>query len=775
MKEHYRIEKVFKCECQSLIHIMEWNYISLGPSDHDRIHICFGKCKMNWTNLKKGINLIRGGTGMANNLFADLFVDDGNGPATAVRKPKGSVKEVKNLERVIAHLDTKYEDGEPCEHPDTGDIVTDNEYDAMKARLAAIAPNSKIFNKVTASSATGATKKFVIDPPMTSIHKCNGTDTEKTKIFDAFVDNVRDELKGSFFAPPDKWLVCSLKHDGVAIHLEYEKGKLVRAGLRARDGVNADDVTENAKYVKGVPVTLKEPLTVKIRGELECLKSVFDKKNKELTDAGQEGYSNPRAYTAGSIRQFPDPKITSERGLSFTGYCILGLDKVPFKTAKERAEWAKKTLGIPFIDVYPFSWDLVRKMEDQHRKLDFLVDGVVVEVSDLESAEQLGTHGNSPTGDPKAKLAYKFADEKVNVTVTDIHWQTGRTGRITPVLDFKAVTIEGTQVSQCTAHNVGLVQKQKIGKGAEVTIIKSGKIIPKIVGVIKPASNVTFPSTCPSCGGPAKLIKGASDDMADLVCKNPKCKAQIVGNLCHYLSTFGVKGLAENVVGQLVDKGLVKTPADFYRLTTKDLENIGISYRTALLSVARVHMVPQPEKMKNNDALDVEVKAVIGKKKRIPLSQFIAALGITGASTGTGRALGSHFGDMDKIRKASVADMENVQDVGTKTAEGLVQYFKDSTAMLDDLLQYIEIDMPKTGPLSGKTFVFTGGFLGGKELWQKAVAENGGNVSSSVSKKTDILVVGDAPGSKLDKAKELQQSGYRIQIIKLDDLRKMLP
>ena len=695
-------------------------------------------------------------------------------------------KEADDLERIISHLDTLYERGDDCTHPDTNIIVTDGEYDGLRRRLKALRPNSKLFKTATASRVDSSVAKVVHDPPMTSIEKASHEDvaTQEAQLFKWLSNSTSvasDQiLNGKQKTVPDRdyngqpvkypadYYYQSWKLDGVALALYYKNGKLVSAGLRPRDGINGEDVTNQVKHVAGVPLQLKQKVTCSIRGELICKLTDFDRVQKDLAKAGEKLRANPRNHAAGGIRQFKKPEKTKQMRLSFVGYGVAGLTKPPYKTETECALWVEKELGIPYVETKPFNFaDLVR-MEANVSKLNFEVDGVIIGVNNLEDQEQLGRHGDPRTGNPKGKVAWKFREEVATPVIKDIEWTTGRTGKIVGVAIFTAVRLAGTNVSRATLHNAGFMERNRICIGSTISVRKAGKIIPKVTGVVSGKKKPKFPKKCPSCEQPTKLAKGGTADMLDLICENQTCPAQNISSLCHYLNTFGVLGLGESRVTQLVEGGNVSTPADFYRLDVDDAMACGLSKRQALLAVAAVQMIPAPDKLKN-DVLEDRIETAMKTKKKIPLWQLFATFGIDSAGKSAGKALADHFGSFKKIRAASVKQLEAVDDVGSKTAEVIHAYLKDHRREIDDLLKFVEPELPKTGKLSGKTFCFSGGFEDGKRHWEQQVEALGGKCSGSVSKKTDFLVAGPGSGSKSAKATSLG-----IPILTVDQLKKLL-
>jgi len=694
--------------------------------------------------------------------------------------------EVLELEQVITHLDTCYEAGDDCIHPITNKLVTDPEYDLLRKRLETLAPQSPVLKQVTASALVSGVQKVKHYPPMTSISKAIGTLDEREATLKDWLGKIKAELD---YADPATEVVQAYKRDGVAVSLYYEKGKLKKAGLRPRDGENGEDVTANIQYVEGVATELWEhdrdgnrvrflPVTCCIRGEIECKKTVFRKiaANWQTYHLSNEP-ANPRNYAAGSIRQFSDPTITKERQISFTGYSIWGwtsadpqFANAPYKTELERAKYSNATLRIPFVRVMPYRHKDLQALEDLSASLDYEVDGIVLSVNNLEDSEQMGTHGNSITGNPKGKLAWKFAEESAVVVLKGYEFSPGRSGKLTPVLSFDAVPLDGTQVSQVTGHSLGFMDGSstaslgEIGIGAQLRIIKSGKIIPKIIEIVKPGQKFRAPAKCPSCNGKLEIRQGS--DGKDIVCNNEFCGDRAVARLCHYLTTVGVKGLGDSIVGTLYTKGYVKYPADFYKLTLVDFKKAGFSERESILALAQIWMVDDPAH--KDDSTLLAIMDTYDKVK-IPAWQVFASQGIPGAGKSSGQSLVSHFGDLDGIRNATVAELEATADVGSVTAKSIVEYFAKYGKQFDALLKYVTPQGPKKGKFTGTSFVFTGGFPGGKTKWEKAVMEEGGKCSGSVSKTTNYVVVGTDAGSKEEKAKQLG-----IKRISLSDLEKML-
>ncbi len=736
------------------------------------------KSKDFFTGIKKGVDEATAAFKSGEPLeFDSISVSDEGlviSTGKSVKKPGDHAKErkakIKELEKIITTLDTAFELGDDCIDPVTGDVVLDNEYDSLKRQLLTMCPESKIFSTVTASKAEASGKKVIHDPPMTSINKCNGNEQEKDQILTKFFkDCMHQDPKASKVMNFKSWIkyffTMSYKHDGLALSCEYENGKLVRVGLRSKSGMDGMNVTDKAKYIAGIPQTLKDPVTCKVRGEVETSISDFKRVSAIL---GDKAKANPRAHTAGSMNQKTAEKM-KDRGLRFTAYNVVDIKNPPYKTEIERAKWTSKQ-GFHFVKTIPFEYDMLKTFEDNHRRLGFMVDGAVISVSNLELQVAMGTSGNKATGNPKGKIAFKFKDEVKIAIVKDIIYQTGRTGNITPVLIFDGIQLEGTTVCKCTAHNIGLLKNNRIGIGSEIAIIKSGKIIPKIHKVLKAKGSAKIPTSCPSCGGSLDIAHG-SDGAESLVCNSDLCPAQNVKNLNHWMKILGVKGIAGSTIEKLIDAGLVQKPGDFYRLTVPNLEAVGITKRTALLIVARTWMVNAPEQIKDNKILS---DAILGHqsvgKIKVPLAKFFAAFGIKNSGREAGVILAKEIGNWDDIKSATTFELESFDGIGPTMAQETVKFFSDNKDMIEDVEQFFRFEAAQPiGKMSGKKFCLSGSLDEGKEKWKRCIESQGGEVKSSISKKLDFLVAGDGSGAKSEKAKE-----YGIPILTVQDLKKLL-
>lgn len=669
-------------------------------------------------------------------------------------------KRIKRLEKIIITLDTAFhETGNDCVDPFSGEIILDNEYDELKRELLNLCPESKIFTTVTASKSKMTGAKVVHDPPMTSINKCNGTEEEKKKILDKFFEDCRK-------IDPNVEFVMSYKHDGLAASFNNRDGKIVEAGLRSESGVSGINVTDKTRYIQGIPQKLSLPLTCTIRGEIETNISEFERQCEIL---GDNAKANPRSHSTGSMG-LKTAEEMKDRGLSFTAYNILNIKDPPYLTEIERAKWAEETLGLNFVKTIPFSFKALEMFEEQHRRLNFGVDGVVISVNDLALQEKMGHNGDKATGNPRGKIAWKFKDEIKNTIIKDISWQCGRTGNITPVLIVNPVQLEGTQVQRVTAHNLGIIRQNKIGIGSKIKIIKSGKIIPKLHKVVEAIGSANIPTTCPSCKGPVKEVEGQNGALS-LICDSSNCPAQNIKNLNHWFKILGVKGIAEKNIEKLIGIGLISTPGDFYRLTVSNLETAGITKRTAILTVARIWMVNAPEDVKDNTLLinSIKERQDVGKIK-VGMGKFFAAFGMQAAGKSAGEILEKEIGDWQKIKTAKVSELEVFDGIGPVMAQEIVSFFQKNKNMVEDVEQYFRFEEKVAGgKLEGKSFCLSGSLDQGKAYWKKEIELQGGTIKGSVGKKLDYLIAGSGSGLKSEKAESLD-----IPILTEEDLEKLL-
>ena len=717
----------------------------------------------------------------------------------------GLKTEADELEYLVEELDTAYEVGDPCIASidvvldgkvvvEAGQEVPNRIYDLIRKRLKEIRPTSTTLATVTASKSYSGQATVVHEPPLTSLEKITGV--TKVDDYKGWLKFLRKQLG---YKDLHGKIVQSYKRDGVALALYYVDGILVAAALRPRDGIHGEDVLANVKFLQGIPLTLPLPITCSIRGEVDCLKGTFEPIKADWRNPKyglDKEPANSRNYTAGSIRQFKNPEITGQRGLTFTGYAIealhapAGID-LPC-TKREQAKWANQVLKIPFVRVEFHEFADLQHLEDMVPKLDYDVDGVVLAWDNLDEYEQLGRHGDRPTGNPRGAVAWKFADEVAKTPYTGCDWSLNRTGVLTPVAQFvKPLYLAQTNVRQCSLHNIGFMARNGIVPGVELEVIKSGKIIPKVIAVnfsdgrrvridekskVKRAfvEAIPYPKTCPACGHPTHLEEGG-EGMWSLRCINPLCPAQVISTMTHFLSTLGLKGVGDSQIEKLLVAKKIATPADFFRLDVPDLKDAGLSDRQALLALGTIWGVEAPSKMDDGPLRDEIAQRRRGMLK-IPAWQVFAALGIPGAGKQTGKDLIDYFRSFSVLLALRTDELVAVPGVGETTAEMIVEFFHANGNYVRDLLNFIDPQLPPSGgKLQGVTFCLTGNFSKGKKDAEKRIAELGGKVVGGVSKGVHYLVCGVETGTgKKDAAKALKDKGHSIEVITEADLEAML-
>lgn len=530
---------------------------------------------------------------------------------------------------------------------------------------------------------------------------------------------------------------AELKVDGLAVALHYEKGLLVQAATRG-NGRIGEDVTVNVRTIDSVPLRLREPATVEVRGEVYMTKTNFQKVNAAQEKAGKQTYANPRNLSAGTLRQL-DAKLVAARPLDFVAYALLDDSLQTHADEHKRAaelgfRTNRQDRVVKNLDEVVTFW---KEIEKDRAKLPFQIDGVVATVNDRRSFRQLGVVGKAARGN----VAFKFAPEQATTTVKDIRVNVGRTGAVTPFAWMEPVRVAGTTVSMATLHNENEVKRKDIRIGDTVIIQKAGDIIPEVVAPLpklRTGKEKVFkmPVKCPNCG--TKLVRPAGEAVTR--CPNPNCFALEAGRLEHFVSkdAFDIDGVGEQLVRQLLNEHIVRDPSDLFHLQPGDLEPLdGFATKKAERVVAGVQAA-----------------------KKITLGRFIYALGIRHIGLQTALDLAEHFGTIEKFRQATVERLTAVDGIGEKVAATLADWLRDKEhqAFLDRLLKAginFERDR-RTDELAGQTFVVTGTLEEmSREEAQALVRQKGGKAVNSVSKDTDYLVVGANPGSKLAKAEKL--------------------
>jgi DNA ligase (NAD+) len=551
---------------------------------------------------------------------------------------------------------------------------------------------------------------------------------------------------------------AEVKMDGLAITLIYQDGLLTTAATRG-DGKTGEDVTQNIKTIEAIPLKLQEIKDVdlngriEIRGEVFMTKEVFDKLNKQQVQKGEKVFANPRNAAAGSVRQL-NPLITASRQLSFYGYDLI--TDLGQKTHQESHELIK-LLGVPINEWNQYCLDLqsvrkfYKKIQAKRESLDYWIDGVVVNVNNIELMKKLGVVGKTKRG----MVAYKFPAEQTTTVIKDIKFNVGRTGILTPVAYLEPVSIGGTTVSHATLHNIEEIERLGVKIGDTVIIEKAGDVIPKVIEVLPDLrtgqeKEIRIPDKCPICGSTVK----STEDEVGIYCSNKNCFAREKEKIIHFVSKKGlnIEGLGDKIIEQLINQGLIRDPADLYKLKAGDLQPL--------------------ERFAEKSAQNI-IEA-IEQSKQVDLANFLFALGIRHVGEETAFDLAHYFGSIDKIKKASLADLQKVPDIGEVVAQSIYNYFHNESnlQMIDKLLKYLEIG--KTAKVSqilaDKTFVLTGALKAmTRDQAKQQIRRLGGNIASSVGSNTDFVVAGEAPGSKYDKAKKLG-----VKIIKENELLDLI-
>ncbi len=560
---------------------------------------------------------------------------------------------------------------------------------------------------------------------------------EELKNWQTRVQKMMPNAKFDYFA--------ELKMDGLAVSLIYENGSLIQAATRG-DGKIGEDVTRNIKTIEAIPLKLvgldklnNIPERIEIRGEIFMTAKVFAKINKEQTKKGLKVFANPRNAAAGSIRQL-DSKITASRQLDFFGYDLI--TDLGQKTHEQSHE-IMKNLGIKVNSFAKYCKNIeeienfYNKINKQRDDLDYWIDGIVINVNNLELMKKLGTVGKTKRG----MVAFKFPAEQVTTVIEDVKFNVGRTGVLTPLAYLKPVQVAGTTVSHATLHNIDEIKRLGVKIGDTVILEKAGDIIPKIIEVLTnlrtgKEQDIKIPQKCPMCG--AVIVR--KKDKVGIYCSSLKCFSIEKEKIIHFVSKKGmnIDGLGEKIVEQLMKEGLIHDVSDIYKLKIEDLETLE---RFA-------------EKAAKNTI------EAIKQSRQVSLARFLYSLGIRHVGEETAYDLAQHFGSLDKIKKTSVVDLQKVADIGEVVAQSVYNYFKDNNnlEMVDSLLKQIEIAkvVKIKQTLNGKSLVLTGALDSMTRDEAKSKVRNlGGDISSSVSKNTDYVVAGDDPGSKYDKAKKL--------------------
>ncbi|SHK12870.1 DNA ligase (NAD+) [Anaerobranca californiensis DSM 14826] len=632
-------------------------------------------------------------------------------------------------------------------------LVEDSTYDLLLKELKEL--EDKFPDLVTPDSPTQRVGGQVLQGFSTVIHK-----TPMLSLANAFNDgDLRDFANRIYKTLGEKVkYVCELKIDGLAVSLIYQGGMLVQGATRG-DGERGEDITQNIKAIKGIPLKLQRPVDLEVRGEVYMPKKSFELLNKEREEKGEPLFANPRNAAAGTLRQL-DPKIVASRNLAAFFYGVVESTELG-DSHRENLQKVKE-LGLPtnpHVAVFDEIEDVIsycQRWHEERNTLPYEIDGIVIKVDSLKQQQRLGFTAKSP----RWAIAYKFPAQKAISVVKDIELTVGRTGAITPTAILEPVQIAGTTVSRASLHNSDYIAEKDIRIGDTVVVQKAGDIIPEIVEVLKEKRSgeeqpFIMPKRCPVCQNAAVRLEGE----AAYRCINPKCPAQIKELIIHYASrgAMDIEGLGPSIVEQLYEKGLIKDVADLYYLKVEDLVNL--------------------ERFAQKSAENLVT--AIEKSKKQPLNRLLFGLGIRFVGQKAAKLLAKEFKELDLLIKADYDRLIGIPEIGDKIANSIREYFSNSDALqLINRLKEVGVNtkeeispIPLESVLAGKTVVLTGTLehFSRKEA-QEIIESLGGKVAGSVSKKTDLVICGENAGSKLEKAKELgipvEKEQYLLEILK---------
>lgn len=641
-------------------------------------------------------------------------------------------KRIEELIKIINEADYNY-------HTLDNPTITDQEYDKYIRELFDLESEYPEF--VKEDSPTHRVGSVVLDSFNKITHKIPMMSL--SNVFNENeVRNFDEKIRKEGFDPK---YVCELKIDGLSVSLIYEKGKLVSAATRG-DGVVGEDITNNVKTIRTIPLKINKEIDIEVRGEIYMSKKVFENINRIREEQGKPLLQNTRNAAAGSIRQL-DSKIAAKRKLDSFIYHLPNPIDYNISTHEDALRFMKE-LGFKVNDNNRICNNIDEVIEfinyytvNRHN-IPYDIDGIVIKVNDLNTQKELGFTAKYP----KWATAYKFPQEEVLTKLTDIIFTVGRTGQVTPNAVLEPVLVQGSTIRRATLHNEKYVIDRDIKIGDIVSIIKAGEVIPAVIGPKKErrtGEEIEFKmiTKCPICN--SYLVK--KDDEADYYCKNEHCPARKIETLIHFVSrdAMNIEGLGERVIEDLYNLKYISAFSDIY-----DLDK----YKKSIMELEGYG-----EKSVNNMLLAIE------KTKDNSLEKLLFALGIKQVGEKTAKILANHYKTLDNLINASQEELSNIRDIGELTAKSITSYFSNEKNIEEiNKLKSHKLNMTYLGKevvnninFTGKTFVITGTLSVPREKIKEIIEENGGNVSSSVSKKTSVVIVGEDAGSKYDKAKEL--------------------
>ncbi len=651
------------------------------------------------------------------------------------RAPDKVIKRIEELRTELEYHNYRY-------HILDDPIITDYEYDMMMKELAdlesrfpelgsSVSPTQRIGTKILGGFRS-------VKHPFTMYSLDNAYSVDEIVEFD-------DKIKRLSGVGNPKY-ACEMKIDGLSIRIKYEKGKLVLAATRG-DGETGEDVTDNARTVKTIPLILREPVDVEVRGEIYMSYTEFKKLNLLRQHKSLPLFANPRNAAAGTLRQL-DTSEVAKRNLKSFVYTLVFPEKHGIATQWEALEYLKR-LGFKVNEDSLLAEDIdelekyLGWCEVKRSEIDYPMDGVVIKVNDFEIQKALGFTSKSP----RWAIAYKFPAEQAKTRITDVTVQVGRTGTLTPVAELEAVRLAGTTVKRASLHNFDYVRERDIRIGDVVIVEKAGEIIPQVVKSISEERNETerkieIPSVCPICGG--KVGKLDEGDVA-IRCLNPYCPAKLSAWIENFASrkAMDIRGLGTKLIAKLVEGGILKDPSDIYSLNEEGLSRI--------------------EKMGKKSARNLLGQITVSKE--VPFHRVITAIGIPMVGEGTARLIAKNYGSFEELFAAKKDELMKISGIGEKVAGSVMDFFSlEQTKKMVRKLEENGIGMgssisesgeKKPRPLEGLRFVLTGTLSKPRNEIKERLISLGAEVLDSVSSKTDYLVVGENAGSKLAKAEKI--------------------
>lgn len=655
----------------------------------------------------------------------------------------GIKEEIEKLRKELEYHNKKYYDEDNPE-------ISDFEYDKLSLRLRKLEKEYPEYaNENSPTKKVGGHSKNIFSQVKHDVQMQSLQDVFSYDDVGEFVFKMQEEYGENIE------FTVETKIDGLSVSLEYENGVLVKGSTRG-DGFVGEDVTENLKMVNGIPEKLFTKETFEVRGEVYLPRKEFESINRKLEESGKQILANPRNAAAGTLRQL-DSKLVKQRNLSIF---VFNLQKgKQFVTHSESIEYIK-SVGIKTIEYIKVCVGIeevlneIKKIGNLRDKLPYDIDGAVVKVNNLKIREEVGTTAKVP----KWAVAYKYPPEQKETKLVDIKMQVGRTGQVTPMAILTPVRLAGSLISKTTLHNFDYVKQKDIKIGDTVVIQKAGDVIPEVISVVKNKRNgdeveYNIPTFCPVCG---EKLEKLNDEVA-LRCTNIECPAQTFRSLVHFASrdAMDISGLGDAIVEQLIDNKLIKDIADIYYLKYEDIVKLD---RFAPKSAR--NLINAIEKTKNNS-----------------LDKLLFGFGMRHIGKKAAKVLAQNFDNIYMIKKASLEEINGLDDFGEIMAKSVVEFFsKEQTDILIAKLKNAGVNLEgmkkelDSEILKDKTFVITGSFDGySRNDITKLIERNGGKVSGNVSKKTSFLVLGEDSGSKLIKAESLN-----IPVISIQKLGEMV-